>query len=417
MKRKSPARPKALSAESLAALGADRLADILLGVADTRADLKRRLRMEVAAGQGPEYLVPQIDKRLGALLSSRGKVTWRQKPAVLRDLDALRELIADRLAPFDHGAATERLWSFLATWASVAQRFTQREDSLVAIYARAAADLGRLLFRQDPHLAANALIDAVAARPRDWSDWLPETLAGAGQPMAEVALTLALARPERLPGWQTAIRRLADAAGDVEAYRNTYTQDALATPQVAVEIARRYLASDQPDAAGLVLRAAAPKPGRNGRLPAPDFDWETTWIEYLERTGDGETAQAVRWASFERTLDVERAKAFVRRLDGFDDVEAESRAFAYAAGHRDLASGLRFLMEWPALPEASRMIADRAQDIDVAPEEAELWAAKLRRRYAAAAQLLLRRAAAAAFQRRQYKICERLSEEAEAIAL
>ena len=74
MKRPTVASRKTLTAETLAGLGADRLADILLGVADTRPDLKRRLRMEVAAEQGAEHLAPQIDKRLATLEAA---ANWR----------------------------------------------------------------------------------------------------------------------------------------------------------------------------------------------------------------------------------------------------------------------------------------------------------------------------------------------------
>ncbi|MDB5441069.1 MAG: hypothetical protein JWM33_3496, partial [Caulobacteraceae bacterium] len=44
-----------------------------------------------------------------------------------------------------------------------------------------------------------------------------------------------------------------------------------------------------------------------------------------------------------------------------------------------LPPGLQFLMAWPALPDASRMIEARKADIEVDAAEAELWAAKLRR--------------------------------------
>jgi hypothetical protein len=54
-------------------------------------------------------------------------------------------------------------------------------------------------------------------------------------------------------------------------------------------------------------------------------------------------------------------------------------AFAHAAEHRDFQLGLQFLMAWPALPDASRMIEARKADIEVDAAEAELWAAKLRR--------------------------------------
>jgi hypothetical protein len=415
MKRPPVAKRKTLTADNLAGLGADRLANILLGVADTRPDLKRRLRMEVAAEQGAEHLVPQIDKRLATLETSRGRVTWRQKPAVIRDLDALRGLIAERLAELARSAALERMWLFLQTSTAVGRRFHGRDEAMAAIYLQAAGDLGRLLAGHDARMAANQLVDAVADRPQAWAEWLPATLEHTPQATAQIALEQVRARQERATGWLTIIRHLADAAGDVEAFRETYPDAALATPAVSVEISRRYVAAGQVEAAGLVLRAAAPKPNRSGRIAVPDFDWETAWIDHIEQAGDMAGAQAVRWASFERTLDVGRAKAFVARLAGFDDVEAEGRAFAYAAGHSDFQLGLQFLMAWPALLEASQMIQAREEDINVHAAEAELWAAKLRRRYPAAAYLLLRRAAAAAFRRREFNICDRLTQEADTI--
>src|ERR1700712_577463 len=174
MKRPTVASRKTLTPENLAGLGADRLADILLAVAETRPDLKRRLRMEVAAEQGAEHLIPQIDKRLATLETSRGQVSWRQKPAVIRDLDALRGLIAERLAGLARPAALERMWQFLETSTPVGRRFHGRDEAGAAVYLQAAADLGRLLAGHDPRMAANQLVDAVAARPQTWAEWLPQ---------------------------------------------------------------------------------------------------------------------------------------------------------------------------------------------------------------------------------------------------
>lgn len=79
-----------------------------MGIAETRVDLKRRLRMALAGEEGAPPLAAQIDKRLGAFETSRAKITWRQRPASFRGLDALGELTADRLAPMDPAAAIER---------------------------------------------------------------------------------------------------------------------------------------------------------------------------------------------------------------------------------------------------------------------------------------------------------------------
>ena len=415
MARKITGSRKKVTAETLVGLGAERLAEILADVAETRVDLKRRLRMELAAEEGPGPLTVEIDKRLTAFETSRGKITWRAGPAFIRDLDALRDLIVARLAPLDVSAAVDRLWRFMDTATTSSRRYRERNGELDGIYARAAAELGGFLMSRPAGPAAAAMVETLTRNPSGWKAWLPGLLERAPKAIAEAALRFMAERRGAVPGWITLIRHLADAAGDLDTFRATYSPDALKTPAVAVELARRYLAADAVEAAGDVLRGTGPATAVRGRTPKPDFEWESVWIDYLDRAGRGQEAQAVRWASFERTLSAERARAFVGRLADFDDVEAEARAFEVAARTQDFQQGLAFLIDWPALGEASGMIERRADEIQVDPELAELWGAKLRRRFPKAAYLLLRGAAAAAFRRRDFKTCDRLSAEAETI--
>jgi hypothetical protein len=418
MARSSSPKAKKVTAENLVGLGAERLAEILVSVAETRIDLKRRLRMELAAKQGPGPLTAEIDKRLGAFETSRGQITWRARPAFIRDLDALRDLIVARLAPLDASAAIDRFWRFMDAAGQSTRRYRERNGELEDVFVRAAADLGGLLSEAAPGPAAAALVDSLTRNPSGWKAWLPALLANSSQPLAEEALCFMSERRGAVPGWITLIRQLADAAQDVDAYRATYTAEALSAPHVAAEIGRRYLAAGRIEEASEVLRLAAPRAVTKwGQAAEPDLEWEGVWIDYLEAAGDSAAAQAVRWASFERTLSPDRARAFISRLADFDDVEAETQVFAIAAAYPDFEKGLRFLMDWPALADASRMIEARADEIQVDPEAAELWASKLRRRFPKAAHQLLRRAAAAAFRRRDFKTCDRLSAEAETIAV
>lgn len=416
MARRSSGVRKKVTADTLVSLGAERLAEILADVAETRVDLKRRLRMELAAQEGPGPLAAEIDKRLAAFETSRGRIGWRQRPAFIRDLDALRDLIVTRLAPLDLAAATQRLWRFMGTSTQSAGRYRERNSELESLYARAAGDLGGLLARSPSGPAAETLVEALAGDVAGWKAWLPALLAQAPKPLAIAALEMMAERRGAGPGWITLIRHLADAAGDIGAFRGSYSDDALKSAPVAAELAQRYLAGGQVEEAGQALRAAAPKATARGK-PSVDFAWETLWIDYLERSGRGDEAQAVRWESFERTLSAERARAFIARLDDFDDVEAETRAFDIARAARDVRQGLAFLMDWPALPEAARMIEQRSDEVQVDPTTAELWAAKLRRRFPKAAWILLRAAASAAFRRRDFKTSDRLSEEAATIGV
>lgn len=423
MKRPTVASLKRVNVENLIGLGAERLAEILVGVANSRPELKRRLRMELAAAQGAEHLALEVDKRLGSLDTSRSKVSWRQRATFIRDLDALRDLIASRLAPLDRDAAQSRMWLFMDLASPVNLRVRDRDGTLAAVFDRAARDIGRIIGEADQSAAAEALASAATRNPAGWTGWLPIVLDGAPAALAQAALRSLSARTGATAAGLPVIRALADAAGDVDAYRSTFTAEALRTPSVAAEVAGRLLRADRVEEAGRVLEAGSAKPPARGltlgrsRAPEPDFDWETAWIEYLDRSEQGEAAQAARWASFERTLSADRAKAFTRRLSGFDDVEAEGRAFERAAAHEDFERGLQFLMDWPALPEAARMIQDRAEDIAVDDELAQVWAAKLRTRHPAAAHLLLRKVAAAAFRRRDFATCDRLTQEADSIAL
>lgn len=63
----------------------------------TGPDLKRRLRMELAAAMGAADLAPELDKRLVALESSKARVSWRKRPGLVAELETLRRMIVDRL--------------------------------------------------------------------------------------------------------------------------------------------------------------------------------------------------------------------------------------------------------------------------------------------------------------------------------
>ncbi len=54
-------------------------------------------------------------------------------------------------------------------------------------------------------------------------------------------------------------------------------------------------------------------------------------LEVLETLGRADEAQAFRWASFERSLNPEHLRSYLKRLPDFEDLEAEEQ------GHRPCA--------------------------------------------------------------------------------
>src|SRR3990167_1574780 len=89
---------RTLTHANLVALGAERLADLALELADEQPVVKRRLRLELAAASGPDVLAAEIDKALATMASRRGRVPWRKYKALVLDLDLQRRLIAGQLA-------------------------------------------------------------------------------------------------------------------------------------------------------------------------------------------------------------------------------------------------------------------------------------------------------------------------------
>jgi hypothetical protein len=70
---------KTLNAKNLEALGAERLAELLMEISGGNAVVKRRLRLELAGAQNPAALARAIRKRLAAMARSRTFVDWRNR--------------------------------------------------------------------------------------------------------------------------------------------------------------------------------------------------------------------------------------------------------------------------------------------------------------------------------------------------
>ena len=64
------ASKKTVTLDNLVALGPERLAAILVELADGDAEIKRRLRLELAAQAGDDTVATEISKRLTALRSA-----------------------------------------------------------------------------------------------------------------------------------------------------------------------------------------------------------------------------------------------------------------------------------------------------------------------------------------------------------
>ena len=83
---------KAVTLDNLVALGPERLAAILVELADGDAEIKRRLRLDLAAQAGDDTIAAEISKRLTALRSARSFVDWQQRRDFVKGLDLQRAI-------------------------------------------------------------------------------------------------------------------------------------------------------------------------------------------------------------------------------------------------------------------------------------------------------------------------------------
>jgi hypothetical protein len=395
-----PTAPTRLNAANLAMLGAPRLAELLAEASVGDANLKRRLRLELAAEAGPDRLAMEIDKRIAALATARVRVSWRKRGELIRDLEAHRRMIVGRLAPADARAAFASLLAWFDLFRGLTARVQGPRGELVFAFEDAAPDLWTLADAaagEDP-AALDALAEAVGRHPQDYARWIgaaDEALTPdfARRLLDALPAAVRSARPAR-----GAIRRLADRAGDLDLWLSLATPEEKGAPDFAAGAARRLLAAGRIGEARAALETALrPSPSNRrwtfGRSPAAGRPaltpaWELASIDVLEAEGNRQEAQDLRWAMFERDLSPQPLRDYIARLPDFDDVEALDRAFAHAAASDDFGAALGFLMDWPAHREAAALVLERRREAQRPwPRKAE-WAARLLQRYPEAEEAL-----------------------------
>lgn len=149
-----------LNARSLEALGAARLAELLLQHTEGNAAARRALRLALAETRGPQEMAQEVRKRLATLDRSERWLDRRAFAPVLAELDSQRQAIATAIGSQAPALAVELLWRLLELAPSLLDRVDDSEGAGLALFHRASADLGRLACLAQ--LPAAALADQVA---------------------------------------------------------------------------------------------------------------------------------------------------------------------------------------------------------------------------------------------------------------
>lgn len=382
-----------LNAKNLEALGAERLAALLIEISTGNAAHKRRLRLELAGSQGSLEVAREVRKRLVSLARARTFIDWRKVKGVKLDLETQRSTIVDTVAPGDPAEAFELIWQFLALAEPIFERSDDGNGTLIESFRAACADAGRLApsCGLAPQVLADRVFAALSGNGYGQFDTLIAQMAQAlgsdGLGHLRKRLQAWAAEPEeklpdserRVIGWgnsgpvyedeiygrhressvKLALQAIADAEGDVDAYIAQQSKASLQSPMVATDIARRLLTAGRSREALAALDKARPRPGH--LIP---FEWQQARIDALEAEKRPEEAQAYRWTCFEQSLDEDHLRAFVKRLPDFDDMEAEEKGFAFVQAAKDVHQALAFFLRWPQPAEAAKLVLRRRAELD-----------------------------------------------------
>src|SRR6516165_504095 len=144
------ASKKTVTLQNLAALGAERLATILVDLAEADAEVKRRLRLELAAQVGGDSIAAEIGKRITALRKARSFIDWQKRRDFVKDLDLQRAMIVDRVAQTRADLALDLMWRFMDLAEPVINRVDDSNGSVGDVFQSACEDLGAIAAKAGP---------------------------------------------------------------------------------------------------------------------------------------------------------------------------------------------------------------------------------------------------------------------------
>ncbi|MEA1834526.1 hypothetical protein U8607_20745 [Methylobacterium durans] len=381
------ARRTTPSVETLSALPPDRLIGLVLGETERNPAFKKIVSAALAALQGPDAVAAIVDRRLSALEGARGFIDWQKRRAFTADLNATVSVILNELRPLDPGAALDRLVRFLNGAACVLARVDDSLGITEGVYERAgeaAIEIAGSLPEADATRFAARLLPLVSGDPDGplgmlFLDLIPR-LPESALPALDADLGEALSDlPAETGDWRSARARgrllrarqdIADRRGDVDAFI-ALEEAAAGAAADNLAVAERLLAAGRIDEALERIRRPQQRNANvlsrealiTGRIDteAPARARTVLTIRILDALGRAEEAQALRWERFCDTLDAEMLRDYLAKLPDFEDDEALRHAFDRAMAFPQPYRALTFLINWPDLDRAGRLVLDRAK--------------------------------------------------------
>jgi len=225
-----------LNAKNLEALGAARLAELLITLCEGNNASQRLLRLALAEQKGPLEMARELRKRLASIARAGSLLDDHQGDELLRELERQRQAICGPIAAHDADLAVDLLWEVLELSGGLIERCDDRDAVLRDWFHQASAALGQvaLAARGKPQILADQVYAAVVSNSYGQFDPIVRDLGPALGPegLAHLRLRLEILRKRSSgptaattkPDWvvRLAMLDIADALGDAEAYLAEY---------------------------------------------------------------------------------------------------------------------------------------------------------------------------------------------------
>lgn len=382
------ARRATLTNETLVALGAEKLAKLVLDEAGRNAPFKKLVTAALAGAKGPAAVAAIVDRRLAGLQRARGFIDWEKQKTFAADLRATLAIIVDELGPADPATAADRLVHFLVCAEGVFDRVDDSSGNIQDIFQVGAEALPELAGRMRDDDKIQLIEGLIPLLIKDEYGLLEAVVHGTipflpaaylrelDARLADSADESGPSKAEALRDWEHLGRRdrlirtrqvIADIAGDVDRFielgseRPSGRQDKL-------EIAERLLAAGRAAEALEWVR----RPGRPGvrAMSMADVADASVGTDLLDRRrvrlevrilnalGQKDPAQDLRWRTFKASLDDEILREYIKNLPDFEEFDALARAFAYAEAHPHRYRSLGFFVAWPQLELAAKLVIE-----------------------------------------------------------
>lgn len=381
---------KALNKTNLLALGAETLADLLLEAVKGDAARQRKLRMALAAGQGPETVAADVRKRFASIRRGRSFISRQSQKKLGQELRGLVRLIEERVAPDAPDIAFDLLWAQLHLAAGIHDRTDDSWGTIGDAMSDAMEAIARLspALTKDPATLAEDIFDAVSGDGYGAFDHavpaLAEALGDAGlarlKTLAETAREAPLgdgdlilyafiadrsqrearARAARNRTIEMILQDIADLQGDVDAWLARYSPEQLTFHTIAPQAAARLLEAGRADEALALVEGALP----NDDPWSDKAELDDAHFACLEALGRTDDLRAALWRRFEARLCPAALRRHLKLLPDFDDVEAEDAARRHVAAFRPVEAALAYCQAAPDMALAAEIVLARHAEID-----------------------------------------------------